>query len=221
MTPPEKKESTGRHAFLVGAGILLTRLAGLVRQSFINRAFGQSNIADAIAAALRIPNLLQNLLAEGVLSASFIPVYARLLAEEDEEEADRVAGAIFGALALVASVVVLSGVLVTPYLIYAVAPGFSGSKRELTIWLVRILFPGLGLLVLSAWCLGRRRPARFFRKLGSWRRGPGGFTRRRLAGGRGPGLGGENRGRNCRRTRLPGRDFTGWPLAGHDEVWRR
>lgn len=154
MTPPEKKESTGRHAFLVGAGILLTRLAGLVRQSFINRAFGQSNIADAIAAALRIPNLLQNLLGEGVLSASFIPVYARLLAEEDEEEADRVAGAIFGALALVASVVVLSGVLVTPYLIYAVAPGFSGSKRELTIWLVRILFPGLGLLVLSAWCLG-------------------------------------------------------------------
>jgi putative peptidoglycan lipid II flippase len=154
VAPPQKRESTGRHAFLVGAGILLSRLVGLVRQRFINRAFGQSNTADAIAAALRIPNLLQNLLGEGVLSASFIPVYARLLAEGDEEEADRVAGAIFGALALAASVIVLAGVLFAPYLIYAVAPGFAGPKRELTIWLVRILFPGLGMLVLSAWCLG-------------------------------------------------------------------
>jgi putative peptidoglycan lipid II flippase len=154
VAPPQKKESTGRHAFLVASGIFLSRIVGLVRQRFINGAFGQSNTADAIAAALRIPNMLQNLLGEGVLSASFIPVYARLLAEGDEEEADRVAGGIFGALALLASAVVLAGVLVTPYLIYAVAPGFEGPKRDLTIWLVRILFPGLGLLVLSAWCLG-------------------------------------------------------------------
>ncbi len=44
--------------------------------------------------------------------------------------------------------------LATPYLIDAIAPGFSGEKRELTIRLVRILFPGAGLLVFSAWCLG-------------------------------------------------------------------
>ena len=152
--PPSKKESTGRHAFLVGAGILLSRLVGLVRQRFINGAFGQSDTADSIAAALRIPNLLQNLLGEGVLSASFIPVYARLLAEGDEDEANRVAGAIFGALALVASLVVLTGVLAAPYLTDAVAFGFTGYRRDMTTWLVRILFPGLGMLVLSAWCLG-------------------------------------------------------------------
>jgi len=49
---------------------------------------------------------------------------------------------------------VLTGVLATPYLISAIAPGFHGETRELTIRLVRILFPGAGLLVLSAWCLG-------------------------------------------------------------------
>ena len=49
---------------------------------------------------------------------------------------------------------VLVGVLATPLLIDAIAPGFSGEKRDLTIQLVRILFPGAGLLVLSAWCLG-------------------------------------------------------------------
>jgi len=154
VASPDKKESTGRHAFLVGAGILLSRLVGLVRQRYINAAFGQSQTADAIAAALRIPNMLQNLLGEGVLSASFIPVYARLLAEGDDEEADRVAGAIFAILALVASVVVLAGVLAAPYLTDAIALGFTGYRREMTTRLVRILFPGLGMLVLSAWCLG-------------------------------------------------------------------
>jgi putative peptidoglycan lipid II flippase len=147
-------ERTGRHAFLVGAGILLSRLAGLIRQSVFNYYFGLSDAADAFTAALRIPNFLQNLFGEGVLSASFIPVYARLLAERDEEEAGRVAGAIAAILALTTSLLVLVGVLAAPYLIDAIAPGFHGAKRELTIHLVRILFPGVGLLVLSAWCLG-------------------------------------------------------------------
>ena len=89
-----------------------------------------------------------------MLSASFIPVYARLLAEGDEEEAGRVAGAVGAILALATSVLVLVGVLLTPYLIWVIAPGFEGAKRELTIRLVRILFPGAGLLVFSAWCLG-------------------------------------------------------------------
>jgi putative peptidoglycan lipid II flippase len=49
---------------------------------------------------------------------------------------------------------VLAGVLAAPWLIWIIAPGFHGEKRELTIQLVRILFPGAGLLVFSAWCLG-------------------------------------------------------------------
>jgi putative peptidoglycan lipid II flippase len=147
-------ERTGRHAFLVGAGILLSRLVGLIRQSVFNAYFGLGDVADAFNQALRIPNFLQNLFGEGVLSASFIPVYARLLAEHDEEEAGRVAGAIAAILALTTSLLVLMGMLVTPYLIFAIAPGFHGDKRDLTIRLVRILFPGVGMLVLSAWCLG-------------------------------------------------------------------
>lgn len=149
-----KRQSSGRHAFLVAAGILLSRLIGLVRQRIFNHYFGQSDEADAFNAAFKVPNFLQNLFGEGVLSASFIPVYAKLLAEEDEEESRRTAGAVFAILALTASVLVLAGVLATPYLIDAIAPGFHGAKRALTIHLVEILFPGAGLLVLSAWCLG-------------------------------------------------------------------
>jgi putative peptidoglycan lipid II flippase len=148
------QRSIGRSAFLVAAGIFFSRIAGLVRDRVFAHFFGISYAADAFRAALRIPNVLQNLFGEGVLSASFIPVYARLVAEEKKEEAGRVAGAIFSLLALVTAVLVLAGVLATPYLIDAIAPGFEGETRRLTIQLVRIFFPGVGLLVLSAWCLG-------------------------------------------------------------------
>ena len=85
---------------------------------------------------------------EGVLSASFIPVYAKLLAREDEEEARRTAGAVAALLALTTSFIVLVGVLATPYLIDIVAGGFQGETRELTIRLVRILFPECR----TCWC---------------------------------------------------------------------
>src|SRR5579863_873119 len=141
-------------ASLVAAGIFLSRIAGLIRDRVFAHYFGNSAAADAFRAALRIPNFLQTLFGEGVLSASFIPVYASLAAHEKREEAGRVAGAVFAILALLTAALVLIGVLATPLFIDAIAPGFTGSKRELTISLVRILFPGAGLLVLSAWCLG-------------------------------------------------------------------
>ena len=141
-------------AVLVGSGILLSRLAGLVRQKVFAHYFSTSLAADAFNAAFRIPNMLQNLFGEGVLSASFIPVYAGLLARKQNEDANRVAGAVISALALVASVLVLLGVLAAPLLVGAIAPGFTGEKRELTVQLTRILFPGAAMLVFGAWCLG-------------------------------------------------------------------
>ena len=147
-------ERTGRAALLVAAGIFLSRIFGLIRQRFLGHYLGLGDAADAFNAAFKIPNFLQNLFGEGVLSASFIPVYARLLAEGDEREARRVAGAVAGLLAVTTSIIVLCGVLATPWLIAVIAPGFEGAKRELTVTLVRVFFPGAGVLVLSAWCLG-------------------------------------------------------------------
>lgn len=145
---------SGAGALLVGLGILLSRVMGLVRDAVFAYHLGNSPAAAAFKAALRIPNFLQNLFGEGVLSASFIPVYARLLGRDDREEAGRVAGAVFGLLALTTSALTLLGVLLTPQLIDLVVPGFEGELRATTIHLVRILFPGTGLLVTSAWCLG-------------------------------------------------------------------
>ncbi|MGB2642476.1 MAG: murein biosynthesis integral membrane protein MurJ [Candidatus Acidiferrum sp.] len=158
MTNPgkteESRDGSKRHALLVAAGILLSRIAGLIRERVFAHYFGNSDAADAFKAAFRIPNFLQNMFGEGVLSASFIPVYASLLARKDDEEAKKTAGAVAALLALTTSLIVLVGVITTPYLIDAIAGGFTGEKRELTIRLVRILFPSAGLLVFSAWCLG-------------------------------------------------------------------
>jgi putative peptidoglycan lipid II flippase len=150
----ESGRQSARGAQLVAAGILLSRLFGLVRERAFAHYFGTSDAGDAFRAALRIPNFLQNLFGEGVLSASFIPAYARRLAEGDEAVARRLASAIATLLTLATSVLVILGVLATPLLIDLIAPGFSGEKREATIRLVQVFFPGTGLLVLSAWCLG-------------------------------------------------------------------
>jgi putative peptidoglycan lipid II flippase len=139
---------------MVGLGILLSRITGLVRETVFAHYFGSSPAADAVKAAYRIPNLLQNLFGEGALSASFIPVYAGLLSRGERREADRVAGAVVSLLALAVAILVLIGVLATPIIIEAIAPGFTGDRRVLTIRLVRIFFPGAGLLAMSAWCLG-------------------------------------------------------------------
>ena len=149
----DRRQSRGSAA-LVAIGILCSRLAGLVRQRVFAHYFGLTAPADAFSAAIRIPNFLNNLFGEGALSASFIPVYAGLLARQLDEEADRVAGAIASLLAFLVSVVVVAGVLATPLLIGVIAPGFTGATRDLTIRLVRILFPAVGLTVMSAWCLG-------------------------------------------------------------------
>src|SRR5205085_6584755 len=118
-------------AVFVAAGILLSKILGLVRQGAFARYLGTGDPADAFNAAFRIPNFLQNLFGEGVLSASFIPVYASLLARGDEEEAGRVAGAVLGLLSLATSIIVLLGVVFTPALLFLIAPGFTGERREL------------------------------------------------------------------------------------------
>jgi putative peptidoglycan lipid II flippase len=152
---PRTSPPTRGGAALVALGILCSRLAGLIRQRVFAHYFGQeSAAADAFNAAFRIPNLLQNLFGEGALSGSFIPVYAASVARGDTRHAAHVAGAVAALLGLVTSIVVLLGVLAAPLLVSVIASGFTGDTRELTIVLVRILFPGAGLLVLSAWCLG-------------------------------------------------------------------
>jgi putative peptidoglycan lipid II flippase len=138
----------------VTAGIILSRLAGLARQRIAAHYFGTSVTADVLAAAFRVGNITQNLLGEGTLSASFIPVYAKLRGEGRAAAAAHFARSALGILLVVVLVISALGVVGAPLVTWMVAAGFEGEKLAMTVRVVRVAFPMTGLLVLSAWALG-------------------------------------------------------------------
>ncbi|MFB3132155.1 MAG: murein biosynthesis integral membrane protein MurJ [Rhodothermales bacterium] len=154
------------HAGTVAAGIFSSRILGLVRQATVAYFFGIGAHTDVFEAALKGPNLLQNLLGEGTISAAFIPIYSRLLDEGRAREAGRFAGAIFGLLVATAATLVLIGIALAEPLVTILTPGFIDdaakvaagelaiNRFELTVQAIRIIFPMTGVLVLSAWALG-------------------------------------------------------------------
>jgi putative peptidoglycan lipid II flippase len=146
--------SQGRQAARVGAGILVTRVLGFVRERVFAQFFGDGPAADAFRAALRIPNVIRNLLGEGTLAASFIPVFAGLVEQGKDDDARRLAGVIASFLIVLAAVATLVGIFLAPIITDFAAPGFSGTTRDLTIRLVEIMFPMSGIMILSGWCLG-------------------------------------------------------------------
>lgn len=139
---------------MIATGILLSRVLGLIRARVVATYFGAGLHADVLSAGLRMPNVLQNLLGEGTLSASFIPVYSELLHQGRTKEAGRLAGAMFALLLCIAGLISLLGIVFAPALVAIFTPGFEGHRRELMIDFVRIIFPMTGVLVLSAWALG-------------------------------------------------------------------
>lgn len=161
----------------VAAGILSSRIFGLLRERTVAYFFGVTAHADALQVAFKSPNLLQNLLGEGTISAAFIPIYSRMIEEERYEAAGRFAGAIFGLLLAVASGLALLGIVLAEPIVGILAPGFIGdayavpdalqwlvdqdqpgepavNRFDLTVRAVRVIFPMAGVLVLSAWALG-------------------------------------------------------------------
>jgi putative peptidoglycan lipid II flippase len=159
-TAPEAAPSRGG-AVLVAAGILSSRIVGLLRSSALAHYFGVGPHVDVLNMALRAPNFLQNLLGEGTLSAAFIPLYTRMIHEGRREEAGRFAGAIFGLLAATAGLLALLGVIFAEPITSVLAMGFLGDAKntavdrfDLTVAAVRIIFPMTAFLVLSAWALG-------------------------------------------------------------------
>jgi putative peptidoglycan lipid II flippase len=160
------EEGFRRGTRAVAGAILLSRLTGLVRERVLAQWLGTGLGAEAFRAALRIPNVLQNLLGDGVLGAALVPSYARLRAEGRDEAAGRLAAAVAALLLGLAAVLTVLGVLLAAPLTRLLVPGFPPGtpKFDLTVQLVRIIVPGTGLLVLSAWALSvLTAHRRFFR----------------------------------------------------------
>ncbi len=132
-----------RAAGVVSGATFLSRVLGFIRDLIIARSFGAGTATDAFFAAFRLPNMLRELLGEGALSAAFIPVFTESLSRRGREGAWRLA---WTALILLGSLLVLVsviGILLAPWLMRLIAPGFQAipSKLNLAVFLARMMFP--------------------------------------------------------------------------------
>lgn len=145
-----------KSTLITGGMTLLSRISGLVRDMVFAGLIGAGAgiAADAFYVAFRIPNFLRRIFGEGAFSQAFVPVFTeyktRAPQEEVREFVDRMAG-IFG---LVLFGVTLLGVLAAPFIVYALAPGFSGEKYDLTVTMLRITFPYILFISLVAMAAG-------------------------------------------------------------------
>ena len=137
----------------VFSGIFLSRLLGLARERAIAHFFGAGFHADVWRVAMRLPNVLRNLLGEGTLAAAMVPVYSRLLEEGRDADARRFAGAVLGLLALVAGAVSITAAFLAQAIVEIVVPLWSPEKQRATATIVRIVTPMVGLTIVSAWAM--------------------------------------------------------------------
>jgi putative peptidoglycan lipid II flippase len=153
--PDERAEKLNtRAAGVVGLAVLCSRILGLAREQIFAALFGGGRIMDAFTIAFRIPNLLRDLFAEGALSTAFVTTFSKTVATEGSVSAWRLANKVATLTAVSLSAISVLGILVAPWLVAVLAPGFTGEKAALTVELTRIMYPFILLVSLAALVMG-------------------------------------------------------------------
>lgn len=182
MTSNSEQDKIARSTGVVSSATFLSRILGLIREQVFAYLFGAGFAADAFIAAFRIPNLLRDLFAEGALSSAFIPVFTDHLTNQGKEKAWGLANLVLNLLLITLCVVVILGIIFSPYIVKLIAPGFGEEmgKQELTTLLSRIMFPFLLLIALAALAMGILNT---FRRFGVPALAPTMFNLGMIAGG--------------------------------------
>ena len=167
MNDSEGLQSAVRSTSIISVAIMVSRILGLVREQVVAYFFGATVVADAFYAAFRIPNLMRDLFGEGVLSKAFITTFKMTEIEDGEDSAWQLSNRIFNGTALVLFLLTLIGILVSPIIVdlMFMGKGFDvqldhsrhfgfTNKRDLTVYLTRIMFPFLLLVSLAAIAMG-------------------------------------------------------------------
>ncbi len=149
---------------VVGGSTLVSRIFGYIRDMVVASFFGTGMAADAFFVAFRLPNLLRRLIGEGSMTVSFIPVFTDYLKKGDKEETARFLSSCFSVLVCLLLIVSALGVLMAPWLVRIIAPGFTREpeKISLTVSLTRIVFPYILFVSLVAFSMGILNTYRIF-----------------------------------------------------------
>lgn len=158
IVEPRKEKGNGllRSSMVVSLMTLISRVLGMVRDVVIARYFGSNSAADAFFVAFRIPNFLRRLFAEGAFAQAFVPVLSEYRTKYTLQEVKLLVDRTMGTLGVVLTGITIFGVIFAPYIMMVFAPGFHNDpyKMELAGQLLRITFPYLMLISLTAFCSG-------------------------------------------------------------------
>ena len=143
------ERSSSRHALTLMVGTLASRVTGLLREVLVVALFPVT-ASDAFRIAWTVPNLFRELLAEGALTNAFIPIYKEL----SEAERRHLSGAVASVLFLVNALLLLAVLLSAPWIVDLLLAEQSNVDRELTITVMRTVFPLLMAISFSALAMG-------------------------------------------------------------------
>lgn len=146
--------SVRKNATIASIAVMGSRMMGLVREVVFAFFFGASPVLDSFLAAFRIPNLLRDLFSEGALSQSFVTVFSKKMVTHGKEAAFQLANRVLCFVWVFVGLMVLVGIILSPYLVHLIASGFEGQKYDLTVFLVRLLFPFILFVSLAAIVMG-------------------------------------------------------------------
>lgn len=159
-----EKKNIARAAGILGSATTLSRIMGMVRDMVVARLFGAGMGTDAFFAAFQIPNMLRRFFAEGALTSAFVPTFSAVYNQQGEQRARELANICATLLTIVMSAITLLGILLSPWIVKLMFPGFSAvpGKFELTVLLNRIMFPYIFFISLVALCMGILNTLRHF-----------------------------------------------------------
>ena len=151
---PRGERLNTRAAGVVSLAVLCSRVLGLVRLQVFAALFGGGWVMDAYTMAFRIPNLLRDLVGEGALSVAFVTTFSKTAATGGDAEAWALAHKMATLAAVALSAVVIAGIVLAPWIVALIAPGFDPAKAALTVTLTRIMYPFILLVSLAALVMG-------------------------------------------------------------------
>lgn len=141
-------KSTGAVAIMT----MISRIFGFLRDMVTAAFFGADAAFDAFSMAFRIPNFMRRLFAEGSFSQAFVPVLSEYQKQKSAVEIRQFVNAMSGTLGITLFIVTIGGVVFAPFIVKIFAPGFtlSGERFDLAVTMLRITFPYLLLISLTA-----------------------------------------------------------------------
>jgi len=139
-----------KSASTVSLWTLASRVTGLLRETLMAALFGATALTDAFNVAFRIPNLFRRMFAEGAFSQAFVPVLAASKAKDGDAATKVLIDQVATLLAWAMVLVCITGVLLAPWMVWAMASGLPAAGFDAAVWMTRFMFPYIGCMSMVA-----------------------------------------------------------------------